>query len=90
MKKSQKEKQSKAYVKEINTQKQILKFLKNLCENHNTKLQLLIGNQNNSDKNFDMVSLTANYLHALISNIHYSKRNYSNAMHCLIALAEYV
>eukprot|EP00347_Sterkiella_histriomuscorum_P006717 403351704 len=85
-----KEKVPKAYDKQINVQKHILKFFKNLCENHNTKMQLLIGNQQNADKNFDMVSLTVNYLHALISNINLSKRNYSNAQNCCISLAEYV
>mmetsp|Transcript_39530 Transcript_39530/g.38006 ORF Transcript_39530/g.38006 Transcript_39530/m.38006 type:complete len:323 (+) Transcript_39530:1879-2847(+) len=37
-----------------------------------------------------MVSLTVNYLHSLISNIQLSKRNYTNAKHCCISLAEYV
>ena len=81
---------AKIYNKEINVHKEILKFFKNLCENHNTTLQLLIGNQGNRNKNFDIVSLTANYLHALINSGIKSKRLYTNAQHCLVSLAEYV
>jgi len=80
----------KSYDKVINVQKEILKFLKNLCENHNTRMQRCISQQKHHTKKFDMVSLTVNYLHSLVSNISLSKRNYNNAMHCLISLAEYV
>lgn len=74
---------------EVNVHKQIIGFMKLLCENHNTALQLYIANQTNSKKNYDMVTLIVHYLHALIKNLD-DHKTYNNANMCLIGLSEFV
>jgi len=53
----------------IDLQAEILKFLKALCENHNTNLQLYMSSQSCSKNQYNMVSVTADYLYLLVKEL---------------------
>ena len=53
----------------IDVQAQVIKFLKALCEKHNTNLQLYMAEQKNSRRSYNMISILVLYLDVLIKEI---------------------
>lgn len=53
----------------IDVQAEVIKFLKALCEKHNTSLQLYIAEQKSSRRSYNMVSILVLYLDVLIKEI---------------------
>ena len=53
----------------IDIQAEVIKFLKALCEKHNTNLQLYIAEQKNSRRSYNMIIILVSYLDVLIKEI---------------------
>lgn len=53
----------------IDIQAEVIKFLKALCEKHNTNLQLYIADQKNSRRSYNMIIVFVSYLDVLIKEI---------------------
>ena len=66
----------------------VMKFLQLLCENHNNKLQSLIKYQSSFRKNYDLVTLTNQYLHILLIN--YESYLFDPIIKCLDLLIEFI
>ena len=55
--------------KRIDIQAEIMKFLKALCENHHSALQMYMADQKYSKSKYNMVAITAEYLNLLVKEI---------------------